>query len=153
MEEVRAYPTDRDYGKAFQFTSVANSKVRYSTGDTRNVGVIGIAVFRPRRMIRPLPMPAPSPMAAPPVAAMESSSRASAAKAMDGASIGTGHGERETSPVSYTDFVRASATPDEVITLYYDTRERLVAQGVIPGDLPDGGRPDPFPGHFVPDPG
>lgn len=132
----------------------ANASRSYAarTGRPDNVGVIGIAVFRPRRMIRPLPMPAPSPMAAPPVAAMESSSRASAAKAMDGGPIGTGHGERETSPVSYTDFVRASATPDEVITLYYDTRERLVAQGVIPGDVSDGGRPDPFPGHFVPDP-
>jgi len=48
MDEVRGYPTGAYSGKAFQFTSVAKSKVRYSTGDTRNVGVIGIAVFKPQ---------------------------------------------------------------------------------------------------------
>jgi hypothetical protein len=132
------------------------------------VGVIGIAVFLPRRMIRPLPMPAPMPIApaapmadlrepapppAPPApAVMESSARVAAAKAIGGP-IGTGHGEREASEVTTTDFERASATPSEVITLYYDTRERLIAQGVIPGDAPaPRSRPDPFPGHFVPDP-
>lgn len=48
MEEVKGYPIGYYDGKAFQFTTVANSKVRYSTGDTRNVGVIGIAVFKPQ---------------------------------------------------------------------------------------------------------
>ena len=139
------------------------------TGRPDNVGVIGMAVFLPRRMIRPLPMPAPAPMMAPDAplaglaqpapapappapAIMEGTARAAAAKAVGGP-IGTGHGERETSEVTTTDFERASATPSEVITLYYDTRERLIAQGVIPGDVPSPhSRPDPFPGHFVPDP-
>lgn len=139
------------------------------TGRPDNVGVIGIAVFLPRRMMRPLPMPGPIPALSEPIAGMpreaasqpapapaapmaESAARASA-KVQDSGPIGTGHGERETSVVSYTDFVRASSTPNETITLYYDTRERLVAQGVIPGDdHPLPGRPDPFPGHFVPDP-
>lgn len=148
------------------------------TGRPDNVGVIGIAVFLPKRMIRAQPMPAPRPEAAVDGLRMESaapapaprvlaeptavppSSRAAptitaspAAKARDDGPLGTGHGERETSLVSITDFERASSSPDEVITLYYDTRDRLVAQGVIPGDdrLP-GARPDPFPGHFVPDP-
>jgi len=136
------------------------------TGRPDNVGVIGMAVFLPRRMIRPLPMPAPipAPMAAPdapmaglrepapPAPAVMESSAPAAAKALNGP-IGTGHGERETSEVTTTDFERASTTPSEVITLYYDTRERLIAQGVIPGDVPPPrSRPDPFPGHFVPDP-
>lgn len=148
------------------------------TGRPDNVGVIGIAVFLPKRMIRVQPMPAPvveaptdglrtesaAPVSAPPALAEPSatppSSRAAStiatsptARARDNGPLGTGHGERETSRVSITDFERASSSPDEVITLYYDTRDRLVAQGVIPGDeRPPGARPDPFPGHFVPDP-
>jgi hypothetical protein len=137
------------------------------TGRPDNVGVIGMAVFLPRRMIRPLPMPGPisrishsgderlSPAPPAPTAPMaESAARAAMAKTQDNGPIGTGHGERETSVVSYTDFERASSTPNETITLYYDTRERLIARGVIPGDdRPLPARPDPFPGHFVPDPG
>ena len=143
------------------------------TGRPDNVGVIGIAVFLPRRMIHPLPMPGPIPRVpepmtggvrmpssqpapaspAPPAPIAESSARAAMAKTMDSGPIGTGHGERESSVVSYTDFDRASPTPSEMITLYYDTRERLVAQGVIPGDdRAPASRPEPFPGHFVPDP-
>lgn len=143
------------------------------TGRPDNVGVIGIAVFLPRRMIRPMPMPVPMPMpmmpapetpiaglpapAAPPAPpappVMESAARRPMVRAQSGGPLGTGHGERETSEVTYTDFERASAVPNEVITVYYDTRERLIAQGVIPGDTPPlPMRPDPFPGHFVPDP-
>jgi hypothetical protein len=67
--------------------------------------------------------------------------------------LGTGHGPREESSVSYTDFKRASIAPDDVITLYYDTRERLVAQGVIPSPgMQQPGLPEAFPGHFAPDP-
>jgi hypothetical protein len=130
------------------------------TGRPDNVGVIGIAVFLPRRMIRPLPMPSPMvapessmPVPAPAAPAAQAAASARAAKAADNGPLGTGHGERENSVVTTTDFERASPAPNEVVTLYYDTRERLVAQGVIPGDEPPSGtRPDPFPGHFVPDP-
>ena len=65
-------------------------------------------------------------------------------------SLGTGHGASETSPVRYTNFERASATPDEVITIYYDSYRNLVALGVI--KAPSLARPTPFPGQFVPDP-
>ncbi|MBM3344358.1 MAG: hypothetical protein FJY56_19935 [Betaproteobacteria bacterium] len=67
--------------------------------------------------------------------------------------LGTGHGRSETSRVTYTHFERASATPAEVITIYYDTYENLLAQGVIP-HAPVYARPGPtpFPGQFVPDP-
>lgn len=66
--------------------------------------------------------------------------------------LGTGHGEREYSPTRYTEFVRGSDTPDEIITIYYDSRANLVARGIIPsGRLPE---PTPFPAGagFVPDP-
>ncbi len=66
--------------------------------------------------------------------------------------LGTGHGEREYSPTRYTEFVRNSDTPDEVITIYYDSRRNLIARGIIPG--PRLAEPVPFPGGagFVPDP-
>ena len=66
--------------------------------------------------------------------------------------IGTGHGEREWSAVSYTDFRRASSHPDEILSIYYDGRENLVARGIIPG-APHVAEPRPFPSlRFVPDP-
>lgn len=66
--------------------------------------------------------------------------------------LGTGHGEREYSPTRHTDFVRNSDSPDEIITIYYDSRANLVARGIIPSQRL--AEPQPFPGGggFVPDP-
>ena len=66
--------------------------------------------------------------------------------------LGTGHGEREYSPTRHTEFVRNSDSPDEIITIYYDSRANLVARGIIPA--PRLAEPAPFPGGagFVPDP-
>ncbi len=69
--------------------------------------------------------------------------------------LGTGHGARESAWVEYTAFQRAQDTPDEVITIAYDSRDTLVAMGVIrePRVPP---RPRPFPGQpeigYVADP-
>lgn len=67
--------------------------------------------------------------------------------------LGTGHGRSEYSRVTYTRFERESPSPAEVITIRYDTRENLLAMGVI-RDAPSYARPAPmpFPGQFVPDP-
>ena len=69
--------------------------------------------------------------------------------------LGTGHGARESAWVEYTAFARARNTPDEVITIAYDSRENLVAMGVI-GEPRVPPRPRPFPGQpeigYVPDP-
>ena len=69
------------------------------------------------------------------------------------APLGTGHGRAEESQVTYTNFVRATSAPSEIITLHYDTYENLRAQGVIT-QPPVYARPAPlpFPGQFVPDP-
>ncbi len=78
------------------------------------------------------------------------SSRAdSEAKSMK---LGTGHGQREHSPTRYTEFVRHSDTPDEIVTIYYDSRANLIARGIIRS--PRLAEPSPFPGSsgFVPDP-
>ena len=66
--------------------------------------------------------------------------------------LGTGHGQREHSPTRYTEFARNRDTPDEVITIYYDSRANLIARGVIPA--PRRAEPTPFPAStgFVPDP-
>ena len=165
--DIRGWRKSLEQVADFVFADAAQSYAS-RTGRPDNVGVIGVAVFRalppPRRI---LPM-APEAISDAPnmsrraaqnsMPALPESASASApaplAKALDSAGpLGTGHGPREESSVSYTDFKRASSTPDDVITLYYDTRERLIAQGVIPSSTaPQSERPEPFPGHFVPDP-
>jgi hypothetical protein len=67
-------------------------------------------------------------------------------------SLGTGHGARESSYASYTNFVRASNQPDEIDSVWYDSYRNLVAQGVIRAPRPLVRSPQPFPNHFVPDP-
>lgn len=57
--------------------------------------------------------------------------------------------------VTRTHFERARSTPDEVIKLYYDSRENLMAMGVIPRPWARP-QPQPFPAPtergYVPDP-
>ncbi|WP_374413386.1 hypothetical protein [Hydrogenophaga sp.] len=67
--------------------------------------------------------------------------------------LGTGHGEREWDQVAHTRFERRSPQPDEVIRIRYDSRENLVAMGVLPPE-PAPGWPEAFPGsrRYVPDP-
>ncbi len=69
--------------------------------------------------------------------------------------LGTGHGERETSRVGHTAFERRNNRPDEVLRIRYDSRENLVAMGVIPSALPQP-MPNPFPdapvSRYAPDP-
>ena len=74
--------------------------------------------------------------------------------AMPSPKLGTGHGQREDSYVSQTSFERLQSQPNEVITIRYDSRENLIAAGVIyehPGRVPN-----PFPNSdslsYVPDP-
>lgn len=69
------------------------------------------------------------------------------------ARIGTGHGERERSDVVTVTFRRASATPDEMLAIQYDTYANLVARGIIPLLSHPASTPEPFPGRrYVPDP-
>jgi hypothetical protein len=72
----------------------------------------------------------------------------------DAARLGTGHGRQETSRITYTDFERARAAPDEIVTIHYDSHANLVAMGVIARTWP-APQPQPFPGSqlgYVPDP-
>jgi hypothetical protein len=146
---------------AFYFTALSDSYAA-RTGRPDNVGVIGVAVFRERE--RPVTQQqldrreaardAAEPMAK---AAKPSSAGAlnSDAAAAPQPSLGTGHGRSESSYASYTAFERASTTPEQTITIYYDSYQNLLALGV-PVGAPALARwqPDPFPdrGRFTPDP-
>jgi hypothetical protein len=70
----------------------------------------------------------------------------------DATPLGTGHGERQSAPVRLVAFQRAQDTPDEVHTIWYDSKEALVRRGIIAESWPVPRRPEPFPGTFVPDP-
>lgn len=159
----------------FNFTNLGNS-YGARTGRPSNVGVIGVAVFREKPLFwregriaeAPLPDRYPSAQAATGAAApareKDSMSARDEAPAMaqqkqvqpmapaPAAPLGTGHGAREYSQATYTKFVRASAQPDEVDSIWYDSRQNLVARGILPPPRPIAHEPQPFPNHFVPDP-
>lgn len=176
--EVRGWRKSQQQVAAFEFTALADSYAA-RTGRPHHVGVIGVAVFRERPQPQAQPAPqvlrsqensaraeesvrspadaaASAPAASAPPASAERAAGAAASSAeavarrSEPSRLGTGHGRSESSWVSYTDFERARTSPDEVITLHYDSRERLIALGVI-APLPN---PTPFPGSlgFVPDP-
>jgi hypothetical protein len=165
----------------FYFTALPNSYAA-RTGRAGDVGVIGVAVFHERPPVPEVGVAAAEPMresrapradaaaqdtealasgassipvpapATAPLAAQRGRSESVARKAAE--KLGTGHGQREASQVSMTDFERATTRPAEIVTIYYDSRENLIAQGVIPA-APPMARPRPFPGadlSFVPDP-
>lgn len=152
----------------FVFTRSSDSYAS-RTARPANVGVIGIAVFnearRPVYDVRPLPMPRPTPRPMPQYedraeASANASSRAAEAAAPSAMAksesrqrLGTGHGEREWSSSSLTNFERASRTPMQVSEIRYDSRQRLVAMGILPRGYPRvDNSPQAFPSGFVPDP-
>lgn len=138
----------------FYFTRLPDSYAA-RTGRPDNVGVIGIALFRekPRRVPCCAPMieQRAAAEAAPPVLQDRGQQDRKPHSSED--ALGTGHGHRESSPAQYVDFRRASSSPDETITLYYDSHRNLIAQGVLPARSRFAQeQPDPFPSRFVPDP-
>lgn len=116
-----------------------------------------MAVFEERQPEPPVGMPAPALRERADSAGNsgERMARSAPQAPMEEKKLGTGHGEREHSAVSYTDFRRASNRPVEIVTLRYDSRANLVAMGVLPRPSQHRPhRPDPFPESrgFVPDP-
>jgi hypothetical protein len=177
--DIRGWRKSTDRIAAFFFTDHRNSYAA-RTGRPDNVGVIGVAVFR-KRPEPEARIPLPRPRQEPPApwlreespfprdadmgglesGAARSGTGAAAEAHRDSApqamrrspSLGTGHGRSEASPVAYASFERATAHPEDVITIHYDTHANLVAMGVIRGAPPPRvAFPTPFPGQFVPDP-
>jgi len=140
----------------FYFTALSDSYAA-RTGRPNEVGVIGVALYR---RAQPRPQPG-APISSQPLPRDEARSAERAAPSAGGRldaysiasepRLGTGHGRRERSAAEYVNFERASYNPAEVITLYYDSRENLVARGVIRDSTPVAPLPRPFPG-FAPDP-
>ncbi len=162
---------------AFEFTASPNSYAE-RTGRPRDVGVIGVALFLERLPVpeQMVPVPvvpyhsraesdgssAPAAAAAPSTPAAPASRSREMADSMDkrampqaAPKLGTGHGERESSYVSHTAFERERNTPNEVIRIRYDSRDNLVAMGVLPQYRAPQPLPNPFPDSpigYVPDP-
>jgi len=172
--EITGWRKSQSEIATFEFTTVPDSYAA-RTGRSANIGVIGVAVFReraPEHIAATAPDNAPAPAAAARESGAESNLRGEAdvadqaARAAPGAGavaataplakLGTGHGAREKSYVEFTDFTRASSQPNEIVRIRYDSRENLLALGIIPRAAPVAGDPNPFPGsslvHFVPDP-
>lgn len=139
----------------FLFTDLPDSYAT-RTGRPDNVGVIGIAVFR-ERQVRPVYAPASPPIAAQERASGNAAKSAAADSAMAESApqrLGTGHGQHEWAPVGQTEFVRASARPQQVTQLRYDDADSLAAIGVLPRPYTPYARtaPSAFPNGFVADP-
>ena len=143
---------------AFYFTRLPDSYAA-RTDRPGNVGVIGVAVFK-EYVPPPPPVAVGSPRRMTPNAEVQEAPMADAANEMASAKrmeakeaekLGTGHGERLHDPVTYTDFRRQREQANEIIAIYYDSRANLIARGIIP-NASSPARPQPFPGHFVPDP-
>ncbi len=175
-DEIAGWRKSQAEIAAFEFTSLGDSYAA-RTGRPDDVGVIGVALFHERPAPRPMPQAKVAPSApsrdAPAPARPSARERGaesrpvvearSAAAYGDAAAspapraeskLGTGHGEREDAWVEYTSFERARSQPDEIVVLHYDSRENLIAMGVIPARTTPP-PPNPFPGErngFVPDP-
>ncbi len=151
--EIRGWRKSQERVAAFEFTALPGSYAA-RTGRPQNVGVIGVALFREARPAPPVELQrreSGAPGAAENGVAAAPATADSAERRGDQSKLGTGHGRSEDSRVSFTDFERARPTPDEVITIHYDSRDNLIALGVIPP--PRAPAPNPFPGvGFVPDP-
>lgn len=159
--DVAGWRKNRREIAAFEFTRHSRSYAA-RTGRPDDVGVIGVAVFREREAFQ-LPRPPLPPFPPFERSAPQSDSRSgpmlhekSHRGGELGPQLGTGHGERERDRVGETDFERRSGRPDEIIRIRYDSRENLMALGVIPPERRRWrDRPSAFPGShrgYVPDP-
>jgi hypothetical protein len=153
--EVNGWRKSTSEVAAFYFTRLPDSYAA-RTDRPEHVGVIGLAVFRewqrPPQVLRQAPAAPAARERANGSSTADAAGAPAAAEARREAKLGTGHGERERSEVVYTQFRRASALPDEVIAIHYDSHANLVAMGVIARE-PRIVAPNPFPaGRFVPDP-
>jgi len=166
--QISGWRTSLDRTSAFYFTDLGDSYAA-RTGRPRNVGVIGVAVFRELQRLQAKPefyKFTPPEQAreeradAPAAAAPESRDAAAPARAAGivepktlTSKLGTGFGRDEASPAQRVRFERASATPAETVSIQYDRRENLIAMGVLPSPRYAQRTPDPFPAmRFVPAP-
>ena len=158
--EISGWRKSMDDIAQFVFTDLGDSYAT-RTGRPHNVGVIGVAVFQELRR-NPYPLrPSPAVSGNRRYEQQEAKAAATAAEseaAADGITrqrMGTGHGQREWSPVGQTRFQRASLQPAQISEVRYDDARRLYAIGAIPRHDRSRLRPSvprAFPNGFVADP-
>jgi hypothetical protein len=151
--EIEGWRKNMDDVATFYFTRLSKSYAA-RTGRPHDVGVIGVALFREHRpCCRDHTMEERATEAPLARAEADQAEDSAAAPQRTREKLGTGHGHREASPAQYVNFQRASTQPDEIIAIYYDSHQNLIAQGVIPKRRWYAERtPNPFPQGFVPDP-
>ena len=150
---------------AFYFTELSDSYAA-RTGRPHNVGVIGAALYRRKPDVQAYIAPLErlheersmkdraersDSAQAGTMAAPSAKSQAQMSPELN-KQLGTGHGRHETSPARTVNFERATNTPEEVVSIYYDSRANLIARGIIPNNAWQRREPQPFPTGFVSDP-
>ena len=161
--EVRGWRKNLSEVAEFQFTSLGDSYAA-RTGRPGNVGVIGVAAFRERQ--RPHYYPSEVAPSAP-MARAEGKAGASADAAAapyenearresslaSRQQLGTGHGQRRWDGATTTQFERDSHSPNQVLSVWYDSTQALMARGILPRRW-DGPHmaPEAFPIGFARDP-
>jgi hypothetical protein len=153
--DIKGWRKSLDEVAAFYFSRPEDAYAT-RTGRPEDLGVIGVAVFR--RKVEPPAVEAPGSQRERPHAADKARRENAAGSASESAAdalgqqaprLGTGHGSRETSVVRHAQFERATTTPEQLLVIEYDTRENLVARGIIPRPHR---APKAFPAQFVHDP-
>lgn len=131
---------------AFRFTTIPRSYA-WRTGTSWGIGTVRVWIFE-ESAPRPVPvLPWGAPGAAP---------RSSRGGSLDGMAseaapsaprdMGTEYGEQVWSPVSYTGFARSSGHARAVLGIRYQSREALVAAGIIAPAYPvPVSYPQPYP--------
>jgi hypothetical protein len=158
--DIRGWRKSMDDVASFYFTSLGDSYAA-RTDRPQNVGVIGVALFERKRYTARIEestgpfdnwLKREQPQAQTPAPADSARAKSSGSTAAPSAPLGTGHGRREESHITWVDFDRADA-PAETITIYYDSYRNLVARGILPQPYYGRRDPDPFPNAgFAPDP-
>lgn len=159
--DINGWRKNQDEIAVFRFAPLSRSYAA-RTGRPNDVGVIGMAVFREK----PLPPPPPVPMdeasrdgiaRRAPGAPSPANKGFSIARPESAERLGTAHGEIEHDYSGIAPFEKASARPEQVHAIEYDSEANLVAAGVIsrPWRRPPPSHPRPFPREnegYVPDP-
>lgn len=120
--EIDGWRISQREAAAFRFSTVPQSYAAL-TGNGRDVGVIGVAIF-PERQRRPLYLER-APSAAAPEAAP-----APMRKSAERRGLGTEFGEAVSSNVTEVPFERARPRPDVILGARYNDREGLIAIGI-----------------------
>ncbi len=128
---------DNETGQ-FVFKNPAQAMATMTTGSSRNVGVVGLAVYqeylRPDISIKPSPRRPRSD---------QFSLGAEVKEMMFGGDMGTGIGVTITDKVGRTHFTRATSEPVEVFSIQYRSLEWLEQHGIL--TQPE---PQAFPGNY-----